>query len=108
MPIFVGQSIVGENYRRLVEFAFAHSDAAMTVFETSGYGRESDAKTMETRAMLSPYLLVSRNSSECTPEHREFEWPGTCVGYLDPLDPAAVFYHEDMHIYADTYELTDF
>ena len=108
MPIFVGQSFVGENYRRLVEFAFAHSDAAMTVFETPGYGRESDAKIMETRALLSPYILESRNSSECTPERPEFEWPGTCVGYLDPFDFAAVFYHEDRRIYADTYELTDF
>ena len=108
MRIFVEQSIVGENYRRLVEFAFAHSDAAMTVLETSGYSREDDEKIMETRALLSPYLLESRNNSECTPEHPEFEWPGTRMDYLDPLDPAAVFFHEDWRIYADTYELTDF
>ena len=108
MRIIVNQNIDGENYRRLVEFAFAHSDAAMTVYQTSGLGSEHDAKIMETRALLSPYLLHSRNNSECTPEHPEFEWPGTRVGYLDPLDPAAVFFHEDMRIYADTYDLTDF
>lgn len=108
MSIFVEQGIVGKDYRRLVEFAFAHSDAAMTVFKTSGYDREREAKIMETRALLSPYLLESRNNSECTPEHREFEWPGTRVDFLGPFDSAEAFDHEDWRIYADTYELTDF
>lgn len=101
-------NISAENYRKIVESAFAHSDAAMMVYSTDGYDREDEERIMEKRAMLMPYILHTRNNSECTPENPDFCWPGTTSGYLDPLDPAAVFFYENMREYADTYELTDF
>jgi len=61
----------------------------------------------EMRALLMPYLLNTRNDSECTPENPCFEWPGTTQGYDDPLDPAAIFYFGGCQTYVDTYELSD-
>ena len=108
MNLHVIQNITGDDYRRLVEFAFEHSDAVMTIYSTSGYNRPFDKEVMEVRAELMPYLLHTRCNADCTPENPYFDWPGTRTGYNDPLDPAAEFFHEDVRLYADTYELTDF
>lgn len=101
--INIDENVTGEKYRRLMEYCFAHSDSAMTTFD-SQFGE----KHMDVRALLMPYMIESRNNSECTSAHPEFSWPGTMQGYLDPLEPDAVFFHENMRTYADTYELSDF
>ena len=106
--VHVVESITGENYRRLIDFAFEHSETVMMVYKTSGYRRKSDDVIMYVRALLMPYILHTKNNSELTPENPCFTWPGTTCGYSDPLDPAAVFYYEDIRIYADMYELSDF
>lgn len=100
-------NIRGEIYRRMVSTAMKFSDAVMLVYYDSNDHPMPDSER-EIRAMLSPYLLASRNNGETTPEHPCFTWPGTRTGYRDPTDPAEKFYSGDSRIYVDTYELTDF
>ena len=104
--MYTDENISGRNYRKLMEFAFEHSDSVLMVYRESSAWCNT-AQLLEIRERLKPYLIETRSNASVSPENPFFEWPGTRVAYCNPFNPPENYHDPDGFIYVDTYALSD-
>lgn len=81
--------IKGDDYKKVVSFALANSDAVMLIFQS--YGRPFKKRIKEIRHSLKPFRIASRTNHKM--KGNGFEWPGT------------VSWDDNSLIHADVYRL---